>query len=423
MGRNNKLYFAFGIILLEWYEFTIYNLMIPYGIFGGEQQTAIYFGFLVFACSFLARPVGSIYFAGIADRASALRQSLKIMVISTLCIGLFPPALNSIKAIWFACCKIAQGFALGGSYGVSYLSIYHNSKQNVNYKLSLVQLGWVVGMLIGSATILCTKLVVGNLDIIKEIFSSGQLMKLLTVKPSVSFFEFGWRVPFLFSGLIGSLMYFSTRKRKPEVVKLPDQSPFSYAVNYFRNNSYKFITVFLVVCIEMVISHIWFTYTGVTAEANNSEVSSTIASNLRLLILFFTMPLCGIITDKINKRFGKLIGNYTVLSIVALSMILSAWFAPWSGRIWILLSALVSAGCYGSLIGWTISQFSEVEGQFIIGPLFNMTGAIVGGTGPLLATYCADHFGGQSLGIIMFIYGALALTCLWLNYRQIKTQA
>lgn len=417
---SSKTSFAFAVVLLEWYEFTAYNFMIPYGVFGGRKDTALYLGFASFAFSFFARPIGSLYFATKKDRTASLRESLRLMFISTLLIGFFPPIFEPIKAVWFMVCKVIQGFALGGSYGASYLLTYESEekKQNkqTNYKLALVQTGWVWGMLIGGATIFMAKLLVGNFELVWKIISSGKFIEVLSVKPTSEFISFGWRMPFLISGSIAAMLYLIAKKMPAEMVSLPDKSPFKYAFEHCSKNFKKFVTVFFVIAIDMVISHIWFTYSGVTAEASNSELRSTFLSNLRLVMLLIFFPIFGFITDQLNKYFDQK-GNQIMLSLVCVSMIVSGFFAPWSGVKWVLISSIISSACFGSLIGWFIGQFKVTERQFLIGPLLNIVGAFIGGTTPLVATCLAARFGESSVGIIMFSAGVLALISLGTKRR------
>jgi len=82
--------------ILEWYDFSIYASMA--GIIGdvffghNNKQLALIKALLIFSVSYLARPLGSLFFGYIADkhgRKASLSFSLIAMAIPTFLIGAF----------------------------------------------------------------------------------------------------------------------------------------------------------------------------------------------------------------------------------------------------------------------------------------------------------------------------------------------
>ena len=388
-----RLSLPFCITVLEWYEFTIYNALIPYGIFGGTSGNYLQLGFLILALSFIARPLGSIYFSSISNRTNALRNSLLIMSISTLLMASFNSYLDPIRAIWFGILKIMQGFAIGGSYGLSSLAEYdaesRKEKPRFNYRLAIINTGWVWGMLFGDMTVFMVKLLIGNN--VWDLFSKFNISQLLQLTPSAAFIEFGWRIPLVISGLIGTLLYIKSLSVKDEVVKLPAQNKVKYIAKYIWLNPLKFIAIFAVVALDMVICHLLFTYADAARSMDNAQVSNSLLQTMRWLLIIILTTGVGRATDSLNRRLGGHAGNKVVLGLTCIALLGFAQYSPWSSPIWILLNGLVAALYFGSVGSWVISRFDKVDRQIIIGPLFNIAASLVGSTTPLIATMLSSN--------------------------------
>lgn len=414
--KLKKISFPFLVILLEWYEFTIYNSLIPYGIFGGTNEVALYIGFAIFGLSFLARPLGAFYFSSLPNRTKSLKLSLAFMSISTILIALSPSEMYYFKPLWFGLCKAMQGFALGGSYGLAYLSVYESEEQKktkrTNYKLALIQTGWVWGMLIGELTIFLLKLTFGNLDLLKIILSEGSFTKLGEITPSASFISWGWRIPFLVSGGAGCMLYSTIKDNKDE--NLPCNDTVKYTIRHVRKNPWKFASIFLVVAIDMVVFHMWFTYYEVYQEASQTRQLFGLIPNIRRVLLIILFPLFGRLTDILNANMGRNYGNYLMLFLVCISISVFSIVAT-SPLQWIIISSATAAACYGSLIAWTMAKFDAKGRQIIIGPLFNLVSAVVGSTLPLSATYVATRFGQAQVAWLSIFYSIMSLAALSLN--------
>jgi hypothetical protein len=389
----------FWIVLLEWYEFSVYNALIPYNIFGGKADF-VYYGFALSALSFLARPAGAIYFGGISDKTSGLRLGLLLMCTSTVLMALCPN-IEALKPFWFGVCKIMHGFAIGGSYGTAYLSIYNKEEEKhrskVNYRLAGIQTGWVYGMLMGEFTVLILKMLVGNLNytinMLKSIFSIDATINdykiFFSMKPAPAFSQWGWRVAFGISALFGIFLYLRTNKIKTN--KQPVENITIKVINYIKKNPYKFLCVFAVASIDMILFHSWFTYHEVVQGIENSALSLSVISNIRKTMLIVLFPVFGLITDQLNQILGKYRGNFIMLSgVCAMVTMFSLIKVP--TIFWVLISTITAAMCYGSIVAWVMRKLGK-SADFMAGPVFNLSGAIIGGTIPLLAATLSTNFG------------------------------
>ena len=175
---------------IEFYDFYIYGtaaaLVFPKVFFptlGATSGTVA--SFATFAVAFIARPVGAVSFGHYGDRIGRKRTliaTLLLMGLFTMLIGLLPGAATIVVAapILLVLLRFAQGFAMGGEWaGATLLTAeYAPSGRRGRYAM-FPQLGPATALALAGATFLITDLVLGNTD--------------------QSFFQYGWRIPFLIS--------------------------------------------------------------------------------------------------------------------------------------------------------------------------------------------------------------------------------
>lgn len=426
----------FWIILLEWYEFTIYNALIPYNVFGGHGVETVYYGFGIFALSFFARPAGAIYFSGYTNKNSALRLSLLIMIISTLLMGIYP-GWQSFKPIWFGACKLAQGFAIGGSYGMAYLPTYVEEQKKrrpkTNYRLGIIQTGWVYGMIIGDLTVFLLKLVIGNWAELRHLIISQSWSAILSIQPSTAFVSWGWRIPFLISSILGVILYSIALNIKqvskkvdtpnPDILKINDEDGFANTSilnkigKYIQSHPWQFLGIFLVVSIDMTLFHGWFTYYEVVKQPNQTGLIFSLAVSIRKILMIMLFPLLGTLTDLLNYIFGKNAGNNIILCTTCLLMItfslVKVDFIPW-----ILISSITASLCYGSIVGWVIYKFGR-NADFMLGPTFNLTG-VVGGLIPIILTAVVANYGPNFAGFFIVALSFVSLVSIILPTMHLR---
>ena len=176
---------------IEWYDFFIYGTAAAV-VFGPQffpQASAVggtLAAFAAFAVAFVARPLGAVVMGHFGDRIgrkSMLVWSLMLMGLSTFGIGLLPnyAAIGIWAPALLVACRFIQGFALGGEWGGAILmAIEHAPQDRRGMFGSLVALGLPAGIVLSNLVFLTTT---------------------LAVAPD-AFADWGWRVPFLASGLL-----------------------------------------------------------------------------------------------------------------------------------------------------------------------------------------------------------------------------
>src|SRR5215213_7949711 len=176
---------------LEWYDFFIYGtaaaLVFNQLFFPTfEPLVGTLLAFTTYAVGFIARPLGGLIFGHYGDRIgrkNVLVVTLLLMGIATFAIGLLPTyaTIGVWAPILLVALRFLQGLGLGGEWGGAVLMTLESGdarKRGLN--ASWPQVGVPVGLLL----------------------ANGVLSLMGAVTGDEAFLSWGWRVPFLLSGLL-----------------------------------------------------------------------------------------------------------------------------------------------------------------------------------------------------------------------------
>ena len=289
---------------LEYYEFFIYGTMAAlvfsklffpdYSSFAGTLAS-----FATFAIGFVARPVGSILFGHFGDklgRKNTLMLSLGLMGVGTFLIGVLPgfATIGIAAPILLVVLRLAQGLALGGEWGGAALMLVENAgKGRKGVMGSVVQMGVPAGLLLASGV---TSLAVA--------ISGG------------AFLEWGWRIPFLASAvLVGVATYVRLAvDESPEFVKALDQiekEPRVPIGTVLRKNWSDLLLILGVAAPGNAVFFVVSTYTlsYATTALGVDRGPVLLGQSVASVIYFFTIPLFGLLADKIGEWKVVLIGS------------------------------------------------------------------------------------------------------------------
>ncbi|MEU9499439.1 MFS transporter [Streptomyces sp. NPDC048196] len=399
---------------IEWYDFFLYGsaaalvfnkLFFP----GSDPLVGTLLAFLTYAVGFAARPVGALVFGHFGDRLGRKRLlvlSLLMMGGATFAIGLLPThaTIGTAAPVLLTVLRLVQGFALGGEWGGAVLLVSeHGDARRRGFWASWPQTGAPAGQLL----------------------ATGVLSLMTALLPAAAFAAWGWRVPFLLSGvlvLVGLWMRLSvdespvfraalaraearraegaaTRVEKPPLVAVLRhhwrEVLIAMGARMAENISYYVLTAFVLV---YATSH-----AGVAQQTALNAV--LIASALH----FAVIPAWGALSDRIGRRPVYLLGAAGV----------GAWAFPFfalvdSGRFGPLLLA-VSVGLFfhGAMYAPQAAFFAEMFATRMrysgasIGAQFASVAA--GAPAPLIATALLADFGGPA-PIALYVVAAALLT-------------
>ena len=203
--RKSKITGAFLGTVVEYYDYSLYGFsagILATKFFPGlDRISSLMYVFAIYALSYLAKPVGSLFFSHIGDlygRRISLRITMVGIALPTLLIGILP-GYNSI-GVWstyvLIICRFFQGFFTAGEYDGAAIYVIEHLGQKHHYTASaLTRSTGVAGLLLGIAS--------------TNFFNSS------------IFPEWGWRIPFLLSAPLAVLaMYFRQfLEETPDFVK------------------------------------------------------------------------------------------------------------------------------------------------------------------------------------------------------------
>ena len=176
---------------IEWYDFFLYStvtglVFAPLFFPHADRLTGTLEAFAVYAVGFAARPIGAAIFGHYGDRLgrkAALIATLLLMGIATFLVAFVPTYAR--VGIWGALIltllRFVQGIGVGGEWGGSVLLAmeWARTNQHRGYIASWPQFGVPAGLFLA------------NLAVFAFSGFSG-----------ARFIEWGWRVPFLLSGVL-----------------------------------------------------------------------------------------------------------------------------------------------------------------------------------------------------------------------------
>ena len=176
---------------LEWYDFFIYGIaaaLVLNRVFfpNFDPLVGTMLSFTAFAVGFVARPLGGVIFGHYGDqigRKNVLVATLLLVGVSTMLVGALPT--YAVIGIWapvlLVVLRFAQGLGLGGEWGGAVLmTLESGAPQRRGLNASWPQVGVPIGLLL----------------------ANGVLSLMGAVTSDAEFQSWGWRVPFLLSGVL-----------------------------------------------------------------------------------------------------------------------------------------------------------------------------------------------------------------------------
>ncbi|MDX3343394.1 MFS transporter [Streptomyces sp. ATCC51928] len=398
---------------IEWYDFFLYGsaaalvfntLFFP----SSDPLVGTLLAFLTYAVGFAARPLGGVVFGHYGDkigRKKLLVISLLMMGGATFAMGLLPThaGIGVWAPILLTVLRLVQGFALGGEWGGAVLLVSeHGGDERRGFWASWPQAGAPGGNLL----------------------ATGVLALLAAVQSDEAFLAWGWRIPFLLSGVLVMLglwirisveespVFLEAQKKAREqaAAGVKEQPPvvevfrrswrevlLAIGTRFGENISYYILTAFLLV------------YVTVHLELSKSDALNAVL--IGSAVHFVTIPLWGALSDRIGRRPVSLIG--------ALGMAVWAFgfFALLDTESFpvIVLSVTVGLLLHGAMYGPQaafISEMFDTKVRYSGASMGSQLASIIGGAlAPLIAVELLKDYR-SSVPISLYLCFAALVTAV-----------
>ncbi|WP_181762616.1 MFS transporter [Pseudarthrobacter sp. B4EP4b] len=364
---------------IEFYDFFIYGTaaaVVLNALFFSGLSPAVgtLAAFATLAVGYIVRPLGAVVFGHIGDkygRKNALMGTLMTMGGATVLIGILPTTavMGDWAAVLLILLRVVQGLGLGGEMGnAATLSMESSPEKKRGFYTSFTYAGGFVGMVLATAA-----------------------FALVTMLPKADYMAWGWRLPFLFSGVLLVITYL-VRRQIPETpaseqVRAEGRIEKFPIIQVARKHKKD---VLLATIIATGPNTVFYTVAvfGISFAVSKYGVAQTTMLALVSLssaLLAFSVPLWGKLSDRMGRR--KLI----IIGLIAEALFTFVYFMllGTSDPVLILLG-MVLVLCFGHGIvnGIQAALFTElfpIEVRASAVSLGQQLGGAISGFGPLVA--------------------------------------
>ncbi|CUJ65612.1 transporter [Achromobacter xylosoxidans] len=424
-ARSRRDYVTAGLAsmmgtTIEWYDFFLYGTaaaLIFNKIFfpSFDPLTGTLAAFATYSVGFFARPLGGVIFGHYGDRIgrkSMLLITLLLMGVPTILIGLIPSyeQIGYWAAVLLVLMRFLQGIAVGGEWGGAVLmAVEHAPEGKKGFFGSLPQAGVAPGLILSS-------------------LAMGAVAGL----PEQDMLSWGWRLPFLASVVLLAVGWFIRVKvaESPDFEQMRDKGakvevPVAAVLRHHRRALWTVVGARLA---EVT----WF-YTVVTFSLAYATGTLGIPRAVMLdatiwgaALALFTMPLFGMLGDRIGHKWVFMAGAVGILACAPLFFQLLA-----TGQTgWIIVAVCLAVGLvYACLYGPEGTLFSSqfpAEVRYTgISLAVQVSGAIGGGLAPIVATWLLARAGGDPKYVVWYLsaLGVVAVFSAWRMRGDAPAQA
>lgn len=372
---------------LEWYDFALYGYLAPilslHFFPSSDPTVSLIATYGAFAAGFAMRPLGGIVFGYIGDkfgRKTSLAAAILLMAVPTACIGLLPTyaQIGVLAPILLTSIRLLQGLSLGGEFsGAITFMVEHAPPHRRGLVGSASVFSLCLGMLIGSLTATLTQ----------------------GIMEPQHFETYGWRIPFLFSVVIGVVGYYiraythesphyEEAKHHKTLSVTPVRDVFTHHIKPVLQSigiyvtvtaPFYTLTVFLISYMSKTLSH--------------STHESHLINSICMFVMMLLVPYAGWLSDRIGRK--------KILMSAAAILLICVWpLFYWMGRPG-LEPALVSQLLFTIILSFYLAPVPAILVELFptrirftgMAVSYNICAALFGGTVPMICTWLVGATG------------------------------
>lgn len=391
----------------EWFDYGVYAYVateIGDAFFPGPYSTLA--SMMVFAVSFVLRPLGGIFWGALGDRIgrrSVLAMTILIMSGATFLVGILPTAasVGLLAPILLLILRMVQGFATGGEYGgaATFMAEYAPDRKR-GFLGSFLEVGTISGFTLAIIVVGITEASIG----------------------SDAMAAWGWRVPFLLGlplGLIG--LYLRSRLEDTPVFRELEAQGRTTApaatrlVDLVRHYWRPLLMLGGLVVALNVANYTLLTYSPTylqeTIKMSSGSTDLLIAIGQAAMIVF--LPLAGAWSDRVGRKplwWISLVGMFV--------LVIPAYLLMAQGFAGALIGFAVLGVIYTLQLGTISSTFPAMfptQVRYVgFAASYNIATAIFGGTAPAVSEALIGATGSKLVpAYVMMVAFVIGMVALW----------
>ncbi len=360
--------------MTEWFDYGVYAYATSYITkqFFPDAGTAA--TLLVFAVSFVFRPLGGLVLGPLGDklgRKAVLAATILMMATATMCVGLLPgqSSIGFWAPMLLILLRVVQGFSAGGEYGgaATFMAEYAPDRRR-GFLGSFLEFGTLAGFTLGALVVL-----------VMELLLSSSAME-----------SWGWRIPFLVAAPLGVVGLYLRSKLEdtPVFQELESEqhaertlrSEFKELVSQYRRPLFALgaLVVALNVCNYTLLA---FMPSYLEDTLGMTSRSSLIVIIVGQVVMMAVIPFSGRLSDRVGRKpmWWASLGGLFVLAVPMYLLIAQSFAFAMIGFAALGLLYVIQL----STISATFPAMFPTQVRFAgFAIAYNVSTALFGGTAP-----------------------------------------
>ncbi|WP_457949874.1 MFS transporter [Pseudarthrobacter sp. alpha12b] len=415
VSRTRQLAAATVGNIVEWFDWYVYSMLALYfssQFFPktGDPIVPLLSAMAIFAVGFFMRPLGGLLGGMVADRLGrkkALTATVMLMGIGSLLVALAPTydQVGVLSPVLLVLARLLQGLSTGGEFAASSTFLVESAPEGRRgFFSSFLYIGATLGNVVAIASVAV----------------------LVAVLPDDAMHEWGWRVPFAI-GTLGAVAGLFIRRFAEETLAVADADVAGHvsaktsrpsAFEFMRTHPKECVLVFAINAAPTLFFYVFSSYLPTYAHITvGFDMKNALFVGLISLAYFAILqPLMGILSDRIGRKplllaFG---GGFTLLTIPLLNALQDSFLS----LLLVQMAALTLLACYTSITSAVMCELFPARIRAAgIGLPYALGVALVGGTGPYVATWLADAKMIDAFGWYLTILAAIT-TVVFLRVKE-----
>ena len=400
MGTLRKILLSTVICnSLIWYDYALYGslIVIISKLFFPLDNSFISLieAFGVFAIGFVMRPIGAILFGHVGDthsRRYALLFAIVSMTIPMLFIAFLPTyeSIGIFAPILLIFARLTQGLALGGEAGNAAFLIEYAPNNRRGFICSFEVLSAIIGSIMSIIVITTCKAIMSQ----------------------EAFYEWGWRIPFIFGiiiGIIGTILRYITSEspiyQKSKNLNTDNAYPLKQIIKGHKKNFFTAIGIDAVEEASLYVFLIFFYFLINDSYANHHYVA--ISHLFFMLVLAALTMFFAAISDKYGRKKVMLIA-FIALFFISYPIL---WMLTQENLYLVIMGQLILVIIIGATLGPVSAAALELFPISIRYSGFaisrNISAAIFGGMAPITCAFLIHVTGYKTAASLYLTFVAL----------------